>query len=98
MIRPEGYKVYDFDLVRAWPQFQRAIENYHWWRDVADLAHGPSGHADCWRTWWLQRKNADTTAQLHALYERAVHYDVWSDQASCGVHRRRAHLELGVAS
>jgi hypothetical protein len=37
MIRPEGYKVEDFDLNQAWPQFQRAIENYHWWRGAEAL-------------------------------------------------------------
>lgn len=31
-IRPEGYKVYEFDLEPAWPQFKRAVENYRWWR------------------------------------------------------------------
>jgi hypothetical protein len=41
MIRPEGYKVYDYDLTRAWPQFRRAFESYHWWRDSAELARGP---------------------------------------------------------
>lgn len=41
MIRPEGYKVYDYDLVRAWPQFERAFASYHWWRDVDELCHGP---------------------------------------------------------
>lgn len=38
MIRPEGYKVYDYDLYSAWPQFQRAFENYFWWRDADSLA------------------------------------------------------------
>ena len=37
MIRPEGYKVEDFDLAQAWPQFGRAIDNYHWWRGAESL-------------------------------------------------------------
>lgn len=41
MIRPEGYKVYDYDLVRGWAQFVRAFEGHHWWRDADELAHGP---------------------------------------------------------
>jgi len=41
MIRPEGYKVYDYDLVRGWEQFERAFASYHWWRDVDELARGP---------------------------------------------------------
>jgi len=41
MIRPEGYKVYDYDLVRGWEQFERAFGGYHWWRDVDELARGP---------------------------------------------------------
>ena len=41
MIRPEGYKVYDYDLHRGWEQFERAFAGYHWWRDVDELARGP---------------------------------------------------------
>ena len=37
MIRPEGYKVEDFDLAQAWPQFERAIASYHWWRGAESL-------------------------------------------------------------
>lgn len=37
MIRPEGYKVEDFDLASAWPQFERSIANYHWWRSAESL-------------------------------------------------------------
>lgn len=37
MIRPEGYKVEDFDLTQAWPQFERAVANYHWWRGAESL-------------------------------------------------------------
>jgi hypothetical protein len=41
MIRPEGYKVYEYDLVRGWEQFQRALASYHWWRDVDEMYRGP---------------------------------------------------------
>jgi hypothetical protein len=41
MIRPEGYKVYEYDLVRGWEQFQRALKSYHWWRDVDEMYRGP---------------------------------------------------------
>ena len=37
MVRPEGYKVYDYDIHRAWPQFERAFAGYHWWREADSL-------------------------------------------------------------
>lgn len=36
-IRPEGYKMYEFDLAPAWPQFVRAVENYCWWKGAKTL-------------------------------------------------------------
>jgi hypothetical protein len=38
MVRPEGYKVYDYDIYRAWPQFERALASYWWWREDKSLA------------------------------------------------------------
>jgi len=98
MVRPEGYKIYDYDLVRSWPQFQRAIENYHWWRNVENLARGPVRPSGLMENLTAAALNAESTEELHALYERAVHYDVWSDQLRAVFTKRRAHLELGVAS
>jgi len=36
-VRPEGYKVYEFDLEPAWPQFRRAVWNYRWWKGAEAL-------------------------------------------------------------
>lgn len=98
MIRPEGYKVYDYDLTRAWPQFERALDSYHWWRNVAELSRGPvrpSGLVDNLLT---AAESAGSVEELHALYERAVHYDVWSDTLRAVFTSRRAHLEIGVSA
>lgn len=42
MVRPEDYKVYDYDLHRAWPQFKRAFASYWWWRDDAKTLARPA--------------------------------------------------------
>ena len=98
MIRPEGYKVYEYDLVRAWPQFERAIENYHWNRNVDELTRGPIRPTGLVDNLKAAGSSADSVEELHSLYQRAVHYDVWSDELRAIFTARRAHLELGVTA
>lgn len=98
MIRPEGYKVYEYDLVRAWPQFERAIENYHWNRNVDEISRGPIRPAGLVANLSASAESAETVEELHSLYQRAVHYDVWSDELRAVFTARRAQLELGVSA
>jgi hypothetical protein len=98
MIRPEGYKVYEYDLVRSWPQFERALDNYHWWRGVDELTRGPIRPSGLVDNLMAAAASAESVEDLHALYQRAVHYDVWSDKLRAVFTSRRAHLEIGVAS
>jgi hypothetical protein len=98
MVRPEGYKVYEYDLIRAWPQFERAMDNYHWWRGVDELSRGPirpSGLVDNLRA---AAQVAESVEALRALYERAVHYDVWSEDLKAAFAARRQVIEFDVAS
>jgi hypothetical protein len=98
MVRPEGYKVYEYDLVRAWPQFERALDNYYWWRGVDELTRGPirpSGLVD------NIRKAAEAAAsmdELLSLRDRALHFDVWSEELRAAFTARRRQLELKSVS
>ena len=98
MIRPEGYKVYEYDLMRAWPQFERALENYHWWRNVEEMTRGPIRPVGLVDNLRVAAEEASSLEELHALFERAVHYDVWSDDLRVIFTKRRAHLELGISA
>lgn len=97
IIRPEGYKVYEYDLVRSWPQFERALENYHWWRDVDELARPirPAGLLENLRA---AAEGAKTLADLVSLRDRAVHHDVWSEDLRSAFTARRRQLELKAVS
>lgn len=98
MIRPEGYKVYDYDLVRAWPQFERALENYHWWRNVDELTRGPIRPAGLVDNIRAAAESAGSLDELLSLRDRAVHFDVWSAELRSSFTARRRQLELHVAS
>lgn len=98
MIRPEGYKVYDYDLVRAWPQFIRAFENYHWRRDVSELAHGPvrpKGNPP--EDFFATAKSVGTLAELMAAHHRAVAAGAWNDALKETFSRRKVELSGAVA-
>jgi hypothetical protein len=94
MVRPEGYKVYEYDLVRSWPQFERALDNYHWWRNVDEMARGPIRPAGLVDNLKAAAAVAESPEALRGLYERAVHYDVWSEELKAVFSARRAELEL----
>lgn len=98
MIRPEGYKVYDYDLTRAWPQFERALENYHWWRNVDELAHGPVRPAGLVDNIRAAADAATSMDELVSLRDRAVHHDVWSEDLRATFTARRRQLELKAVS
>ncbi len=98
MIRPDGFKVYEYDLVRAWPQFERAIDNYHWQRNVDELTRGPirpSGLVDNIRA---AAAVAGSLDELVSLRDRAVHHDVWSEDLRATFTARRRQLELKAVS
>lgn len=98
MVRPTGYKVYEYDLVRAWPQFERALDNYHWWRNVDELTRGPirpAGLLDNIRT---AAESAGSMDELVSLRDRAVHHDVWSEDLRSTFTARRRQLELKAVS
>ena len=97
-IRPEGYRVFDYDLTRAWPQFERALESYHWWRNVAELAHGPVRPAGLIDNIRAAAQAAGSMDELLALRDRAVHHDVWSAELKSIFSARREVIELGVSA
>jgi hypothetical protein len=102
MIRPEGYKVYDYDLVRAWPQFRRAFENYHWWRNTDELAHGPvrpKGMAlvTAAEDFAATAAAAESPEELFDAYQRAVAAGAWNDALKETFSRRKVELSGAVA-
>lgn len=98
MVRPEGYKVYEYDLVRAWPQFERALDNYHWWRNVDELSRGPIRPHGLVENIRAAAETAESIDELISLRDRAVHHDVWSDDLRSVFTARRRVIELDVAS
>jgi hypothetical protein len=103
MIRPEGYKVYDYDLVRAWPQFIRAFDNYHWWRNTDELAHGPvrpKGMAlvtAAAEDFAATAAAAESPEELFDAYQRAVAAGAWNDTLKETFSRRKVELSGAVA-
>lgn len=81
MIRPEGYKVEDFDLVQAWPQFRRAIDNYHWWRGAQALGRPARAPVDLVS---LLADPATTREQALALYGKHG----WTDEHTALAKKR----------
>ena len=96
MIRPEGYKVYEYDLVRSWPQFERALENYHWWRNVDEMNRGPIRPAGLMENIRSAAEAAESIDDLKQLRDRAVHHDVWSEELRAVFTARRREIELRV--
>lgn len=90
MIRPEGYKVYDYDLVRAWPQFVRALENYHWLRDVGELAHGPVRPRG--EDFFVTAAGARDMRELKAAATRANAVGAWNEVLQQAFTRRKNEL------
>jgi hypothetical protein len=83
MIRPEGYKVEDYDLAQAWPQFERAIGNYHWWRSAESLARparAPLAAAAPVDLMAVLEAPATTREEALALYACHVQDGTWTDE------------------
>jgi hypothetical protein len=102
MIRPEGYKVYDYDLVRAWPQFIRAFDNYHWWRNTDELAHGPvrpkgTALVTTAEDFAATAAAAESPEELFDAYQRAVAAGAWNDALKETFSRRKVELSGAVA-
>jgi hypothetical protein len=102
MVRPEGYKVYDYDLVRAWPQFCRAFENYHWWRNTDELAHGPvrpkgTALVTPAEDFAATAAAAESPEELFDAYQRAVAAGAWNDALKETFSRRKVELSGAVA-
>jgi hypothetical protein len=98
MIRPDGYKVYEYDLTRSWPQFERALDNYHWWRDVEALSRGPIRPAGLVDNIVSAAQSAESMDELLTLRDRAVHYEVWSEELRKVFTARKRDIELEVTS
>lgn len=90
MIRPEGYKVYDYDIHRAWPQFLRAFDNYHWWRNTDELAHGPVRPKG--EDFFATAKNAGSLEELQAAARRASKAGVWNEVLQQAFTHRKHEL------
>jgi hypothetical protein len=102
MIRPEGYKVYDYDLHRAWPQFQRAFDSYHWWRNTDELAHGPvrpkgTALVTPAEDFAATAAAAESPEELFDAYQRAVAAGAWNDTLKETFSRRKVELSGAVA-
>jgi hypothetical protein len=90
MIRPEGYKVYDYDLHRAWPQFLRAFDNYHWWRNTDELAHGPVRPKG--EDFFATAAGAGSIDELRAAAARANAAGAWNEVLQQAFTRRKTEL------
>lgn len=104
MVRPEGYRVYDYDIHRAWPQFQRALDSYWWWRDADELARAvrpitpvveeapvPITKAPS-DPLLIQIQEALDPATFDELWE--AHQAIWTDAHTEAVRKRLAELEV----
>lgn len=99
MVRPEGYKVYDYDIHRAWPQFERAFANYWWWREAGSLARPcrptvlptPVVEMAPRDPLLVQIEEALDPATFDELWE--ANGATWTDEHTAAVHKRLAELE-----
>ena len=80
MIRPEGYKVEDFDLAQAWPQFERAIANYHWWRSAQSLGRPAREPSAATMSLLEILQHADTTRDQALELYRLREHNGWTDE------------------
>lgn len=96
MVRPEGYKVYDYDLHRAWPQFVRAFENYHWRRDTSELAHGPVRPRG--EDFYATAAAAASLEELIDACHRAVAAGAWNDLLQGRFTQRKLELAAATAA
>lgn len=109
MVRPEGYKVYDYDIHRAWPQFERAFASYHWWRDADSLARpvrpNPPVKEEAVPVveTTAEFQNDPLLDQITEVLDPATfddlweaHQAIWTDAHTAAVKARIA--ELGIAS
>jgi len=97
-VRPEGYKVYAHQLVKAWPQFQRALATYRWWKTVDKISRGPVVPPRFLDTMLDVALTTTSMDDLLAYHQRACDLGVWNDEWRHLFRTRRILIESKVAA
>jgi len=93
MVRPRGFRVFDYDLSRAWPQFERSLARYHWWKGAGSLARGPIRPVGLLESLSAAAAEATKISQLNKLYQRALQYEVWSAEMAAEFAEHKGRIK-----
>jgi hypothetical protein len=97
-VRPEGYKLCDHKLVTAWPQFQRALANWRWWKTVDKISRGPVVPPRFLDEMLDVALTTTSMDELLAYCQRARDLGVWNDEWRHLFRTRRILIESRSAA